>query len=77
MYAPIVSDCTRMCQNGAAKDEENCTCDCIGGFTGPNCEGECIAYNEFTSSKYFALLHVVVTVPHLCIGISIAQVART
>ena len=32
---------------------------------------------EVTSSNYFAQLHVVVTVPHWSISISIAQVART
>lgn len=43
LYAVIVTDCTRMCQNGGALDEGNCGCDCVGGFSGTNCESECEA----------------------------------
>ena len=36
-----VSACICMCQNGGTLDEGTCTCDCAGGYTGPNCESEC------------------------------------
>ena len=42
MYALIVTDCTRTCLNGGILNEENCTCDCAGGFSGPSCTSECI-----------------------------------
>ena len=41
IYA-LVLDCTRMCENGGTLDMENCTCNCTGGFSGDNCERECI-----------------------------------
>ena len=37
-----VTDCTRMCQNEGTLDEGNCECDCVGGFSEPNCASECI-----------------------------------
>ena len=40
------SDCSRMCMNGGVLDEGNCTCDCAGGFSGPNCEGQCIGESQ-------------------------------
>ena len=30
-----------MCQNEGTLDEGACTCDCVGGFIGANCESEC------------------------------------
>ena len=34
--------CTRTCQNGGTLDADTCMCDCSGGFSGANCESECI-----------------------------------
>ena len=31
-----------MCQNEGILDNETCVCDCAGGFSGDNCESECI-----------------------------------
>ena len=36
------SDCIRVCQNGGTLDPGACACACAGGFSGPNCESECI-----------------------------------
>ena len=36
----FLSACSRMCQNRGTLVEENCTCDCVGGFSAPNCESE-------------------------------------
>ena len=33
--------CIRTCQNEGVLDAATCTCDCAGGFSGSNCEGEC------------------------------------
>ena len=32
--------CSRMCQNGGTLDSGTCTCSCVGGFNGSNCESE-------------------------------------
>ena len=37
-----VTGCTRMCENGGTLNEGNCTCGCVGGFSGANCESECM-----------------------------------
>ena len=34
--------CSRMCQNGGTLDGGTCLCSCAGGFSGANCESECI-----------------------------------
>ena len=34
--------CSRMCQNGGTLDTGTCTCSCASGFSGDNCESECI-----------------------------------
>ena len=31
-----------MCQNGGTLDAGTCTCSCASGFSGDNCESECI-----------------------------------
>ena len=31
-----------MCQNGGSLDAGTCTCRCASGFSGANCESECI-----------------------------------
>ena len=35
--------CIRMCHNEGVLDVGTCTCDCASGFSGANCESECIA----------------------------------
>ena len=43
LYIPYsLLACTRLCQNGGTLDEGTCMCDCAGGFSGANCESECI-----------------------------------
>ena len=37
-----VAVCSRACLNGGSLDAESCMCDCSGGFSGPNCDSECI-----------------------------------
>ena len=37
-----VSVCTRVCSNGGTLNPGSCTCACRDGFSGANCEGECI-----------------------------------
>ena len=36
----LVSDCTRMCDNGGSLNTDNCICDCVNGFSEGNCESE-------------------------------------
>ena len=41
IYLPFTHlACTQTCQNGGTLDERTCMCDCTGGFSGANCEGE-------------------------------------
>ena len=49
-----VTDCTRVCQNGGTLNEGNCTCDCVGDFSGPNCESECINCVEYTCTSMYS-----------------------
>ena len=56
--AMIVSPCNRMCQNGGTLAEASCTCDCADGFSGDNCESECIVMRlaitrDMISNNYF------------------------
>ena len=31
-----------MCQNGSTRNDDTCMCGCADGFSGTNCESECI-----------------------------------
>ena len=44
LYGILVSilACSRMCQNEGTLDPGNCSCVCADGFSGANCESECI-----------------------------------
>ena len=46
-----------MCQNGGTLDEGNCTCNCAGGFSGPNCESECIVMRLAPANVLFNFIH--------------------
>ena len=37
-----VAVCSRACLNEGTLDAGCCMCDCSGGFSGPNCDSECI-----------------------------------
>ena len=37
-----------MCDNGGSLDTDNCTCDCVDGFSGDNCESERIGVALYT-----------------------------
>ena len=60
MYS-LVSDCTRMCQNGGILFEGNCTCDCAVSFSGDNCESECIVMRLGPANEL--VNYIVVIVP--------------
>ena len=34
--------CSQMCHNKGTLNPENCSCSCASGFSGDNCESECI-----------------------------------
>ena len=41
-YLLSFTACIRTCQNKGVLDEGTCMCSCVGGFSGVNCESECI-----------------------------------
>ena len=36
-----IAGCDLTCQNGGARNETTCTCDCADGYSGDTCESEC------------------------------------
>ena len=44
-----------MCDNGGSLDTDNCTCDCVDGFSGGNCESECIGVALYTIYIYIVV----------------------
>ena len=57
----LVSDCTRVCQNGGTLDA-NCTCNCTDGYSGPNCESEYVAWwfnlvNNLVNYRYVVVTY--------------------
>ena len=43
-----LSVCSWICQNGGMLSEGNCSCVCVGGFSGANCKSELINCAEYT-----------------------------
>ena len=47
--------CSRVCQNGGTLNPVTCMCDCADGFSGSNCESECIEWGTKLADAYYML----------------------
>ena len=47
-----VAACALTCMNGGTLNETTCTCDCADGYSGDNCESECISGSEPKAARH-------------------------